>query len=733
MIDSTKFMDINGLSFLYNKLLEKLGIFEDETIKDIEKFKQTTLSDISNSIENISKVLDGKAEEAINAAIKVDDFISEVKNTYATKSEVNSIVNNLSSFEISVVQVLPKKGNSSTIYLMLASDGSGDDIYDEYLWIQETSKFEKIGTTRIDLTPYEKIEHADSTYVKKTDYNIKMSELEKRDADTLAKAISDAASKYVLQSAYNLKISSLEKADLDNLAAAKDDAASRYLKKAENAVSSSKLYNKRSINGTPFDGTSNITTNKWGLSRNISIEDSYSTNISEAVPVDGSSNSILKLPSNIKAATFTGSFIGNSSTATKLATARSIQTNLGSTSSASFDGSSNVSVGVTGTLPIINGGTGATSSKSAEYNILNGISSETSAIGDDTICACKYQNASSSTGVLYTRKFSYVWEYIKGKINSELGLSSNGSISGTASSANKLSTARTIALTGAVTGSAKFDGSGDVSIATSANHTHSYAGSNSVGGAANSAVKLATARNIALTGAVTGNAKFDGSGDISISTSANHSHNYAGSGSAGGAANSAIKLTTARSINGTNFDGSGNITTANWGTARNISISDSSSSNTGDTVSVNGSGNVTLKLPSTIKASLAGNASTASKLETARKIQIYDVAHAHGVEADFDGSGNALLMLPGTHVANINGAADYVKDFTSSSNANIAIGYAGSSLTSFDFLAAYTTIRGTRCIKDVASSTVRSWLGISQGTTVPTTLAQGNVFFLYNE
>ena len=38
-----------------------------------------------------------------------------------------------------------------------------------------------------------------------------------------------------------------------------------------------------------------------------------------------------------------------------------------------------------------------------------------------------------------------------------------------------------------------------------------------------------------------------------------HSHNYAGSGSAGGAANSAVKLTTARTINGVLFDGTSNI------------------------------------------------------------------------------------------------------------------------------------------------------------------------------
>lgn len=72
-------------------------------------------------------------------------------------------------------------------------------------------------------------------------------------------------------------------------------------------------------------------------------------------------------------------------------------------------------------------------------------------------------------------------------------------------------------------------------------------------------------------------------------------------------ASSAAQLTTARSINGTNFNGTGNITTANWGTARNISIADATAANTSTGVSVNGGGNVTLKLPATIKASLTGN------------------------------------------------------------------------------------------------------------------------------
>lgn len=50
-------------------------------------------------------------------------------------------------------------------------------------------------------------------------------------------------------------------------------------------------------------------------------------------------------------------------------------------------------------------------------------------------------------------------------------------------------------------------------------HTHNYAGSSSAGGSANTAVKLATARTIALTGSVTGSVSFDGSGNVSMTTS----------------------------------------------------------------------------------------------------------------------------------------------------------------------------------------------------------------------
>jgi len=109
--------------------------------------------------------------------------------------------------------------------------------------------------------------------------------------------------------------------------------------------------------------------------------------------------------------------------------------------------------------------------------------------------------------------------------------------------------------------------------------------------------------------------------------------------------NIADALNTPRTINGTNFDGTANITTANWGTARNISIRDNANAHTGTAVSVNGSGNVTLILPATISATLSGNASTATALQTARTIW----------GQSFNGTGNVSGNMTGVGSINMSG------------------------------------------------------------------------------
>ncbi len=66
----------------------------------------------------------------------------------------------------------------------------------------------------------------------------------------------------------------------------------------------------------------------------------------------------------------TGNTTGLAATATTLATSRTVQVNLASTSTASFNGSANITPGVTGTLAITNGGTGNTTGLAATATIL---------------------------------------------------------------------------------------------------------------------------------------------------------------------------------------------------------------------------------------------------------------------------------------------------------------------------------------------------------------------------
>ena len=110
-------------------------------------------------------------------------------------------------------------------------------------------------------------------------------------------------------------------------------------------------------------------------------------------------------------------------------------------------------------------------------------------------------------------------------------------------------------------------------------------------------------------------------------------------------AGTADTLATARTINGTSFNGSANITTANWGTARTITIG-----NTGK--SVNGSANVSWSL-SEIGAAPASHTHTASQVGLGN-VQNYGIATKEQAEA---GTANDVYMTP-LRVAN---ALDLIK------------------------------------------------------------------------
>jgi len=107
----------------------------------------------------------------------------------------------------------------------------------------------------------------------------------------------------------------------------------------------------------------------------------------------------------------------NVASATKLATARTIRTNLASTSTASFDGSGNVTPGVTGTLPVANGGTGETT-KGAALDALILAREDENTDTAPTDNAYYVSGGASGSKTFYIRKHLYLYNYIKGKLDS---------------------------------------------------------------------------------------------------------------------------------------------------------------------------------------------------------------------------------------------------------------------------------------------------------------------------
>ena len=98
--------------------------------------------------------------------------------------------------------------------------------------------------------------------------------------------------------------------------------------------------------------------------------------------------------------------------------------------------------------------------------------------------------------------------------------------------------------------------------------------------------------------------------DLTAYSQVGHTHQYAGSSTVGGSATSAVKLATARAINGTNFDGTAAITTAKWGTARTLTIGNSGKS-------VDGSDNVSWTLTE-IGAAASGHTHTIANITDLR-------------------------------------------------------------------------------------------------------------------
>lgn len=218
----------------------------------------------------------------------------------------------------------------------------------------------------------------------------------------------------------------------------------------------------------------------------------------------------------------TGDVEGNASTATTLETSRSISVKSGNATagSANFNGGADITINVpqldattlTGMVPIASIPQGAlerlvkVASETARFSL----TTENVQLGDSVL--------QTDTGVMYivvdTNELDNAAGYQEYKASTAMSVPWTG-VQGKPESYPPSAHQHPFTdITGTIAQSQIADGSigaGKVGF--------NYAGSANQGGAATSAVKLETARTISLTGFVTGSTSFDGSGNVSINTS----------------------------------------------------------------------------------------------------------------------------------------------------------------------------------------------------------------------
>ena len=326
-----------------------------------------------------------------------------------------------------------------------------------------------------------------------------------------------------------------------------------------NASTATSLQTARTINGTSFNGTANITTANWGTARGITIGNTKKS-VNGSADVSWSLNEI-------------GAFgkqgeVNSSTNWNNLRTPGVYKVQMSAWGDVSLGAPNNAFASL------------------YPYGILHVYQSNVSDEGRTTQVYYPHRSDNSNPIVtrMYNRSTWNTWSKLgRGLTYTDVGAaasshthnyagssSAGGSATtalactGNSATATKLQTARTI-------NGVSFDGSANITVTAAANGGTSA----SCTGNSATATKLQTARTI-------NGVSFDGSANITVTAAANGGTSASCSGNSA----TATKLQTARTINGTSFNGSANITTANWGTARTLTIGASSQS-------INGSANYT--------------------------------------------------------------------------------------------------------------------------------------------
>ena len=209
--DLTDKPTLNGVEIKGNITSEELGIEngitphigengnwfigeEDTGVQaNIDLTPYATTEELNQAINTIN--IPTKISELTNDSEFITNTVDNLTNYYKksetyTQTEVNQLINAITTLNIEVVSSLPTSNISTTTIYLKGSKKEGTNSYDEYIYVNET--WELIGTTAIDLAPYATKTYVDTKVDGITKTSLGLENVENKSSATIRNEITSA-------------------------------------------------------------------------------------------------------------------------------------------------------------------------------------------------------------------------------------------------------------------------------------------------------------------------------------------------------------------------------------------------------------------------------------------------------------------------------------------------------------------------------------------------------------
>ena len=423
-----EFVEIEALPYLEGVLAEsENGILAElEKKANIETVEQAL--DTKANAQDVEIALNQKADIEViteELAKKANtETVQQILNQKADAEAMEQKLNQKADAEV-VQEALDQKANEMEMLTELGKKADKESVIQQLAVKADKQEVQTELDKKVDKEEIEEIlqQQIDSTNIvleldKKADKETVAEELAKKaNAETMQEELNKKADAETVSAALALKADSEtmqieldKKADITTMTEelAKKSNTSHTHNYAGSSTaggvanSATKLATARTIDGVSFDGSANIV--HFGVCETAADVAAKVVSLPGFVLAEGARIIVYFLNSHAKSSPslnvnntgakpiscvvgtyaplnqweakqavefiyYSNHWIMLTANARRLYTARTIRTNLASTSSASFDGTANITPGVTGTLPVANGGTGATTAANARTNL----------------------------------------------------------------------------------------------------------------------------------------------------------------------------------------------------------------------------------------------------------------------------------------------------------------------------------------------------------------------------